>query len=236
MSKVIVAVAAAVGLGAGVLLGWLVVGGGDVEGDTAVAIGTFVTALGTLALAGGTLYLADRTEAVVAATQGEAEATRLSSDIARQALDSQTQPFLTVGSVAEDVLNAKSAHVRNAGNGTAIVVQAAFVAPSRTRFTASIPDPVVPAGETTAIRGHGATEGEAWLTGDNFSVVALYADVSGRERGAVRLDIYKVPGREAPSPYEGPPRWRVTQVHWADSISEVIERPRLSSQRLVAQA
>src|SRR3954453_19021159 len=55
----------------GVLLGWLVIGGGDISlsGVDVVAVGTFVTALATLGLGAATLYLGYKTREVVAATR-----------------------------------------------------------------------------------------------------------------------------------------------------------------------
>jgi hypothetical protein len=210
----------------------------------------FGTALGTTLLAISTGLLALLTARDVSAAQELAQLTRdeaqrtqeslriagEQAEIARAALDAQTEPFLTVGSVAKEVLSDSSAQVRNVGNATAIVTQAFFVGAEGVRFAAAIPDPAVPPGETTAIQGWPEAEDTEWLTNDNFSVVALYADVSGRERGAVRLDVYRgEEDREPPYMFGGPRRCFVTQVHWANSVEQVIAEPRVSSQRLSAR-
>ena len=82
-------------LAAGLLIGWLVLGGGDVEGDSAIAAGTLATAIGTLGLALATYYLGARTREVVEASREEAEAAREQGRTAQRALEAETAPFLT---------------------------------------------------------------------------------------------------------------------------------------------
>jgi hypothetical protein len=164
------AIALAVVLGLSVIVGFV----GSEHGfgwELAAVVGT---ALGTTLLAISTGLLALLTARDVSAaqelaqlTREEARSTALSiaaaqeqAKTARTTLDAATQPFLTVGSVGPEVLNANSAHVRNVGNATAIVTQAIFVGSERGRFTAAIPDPAVPPGETTAI--HGWVRKMAW--------------------------------------------------------------------------
>jgi hypothetical protein len=213
---------------------------GTALGTTLLAVATGVLGLLTWRDVSAAQELARLTREEAQATARSIEAAEQQAETARAALDAQTAPFFTVGDVNPAVLTANSAQIRNVGNGTGIVTQALFVGADGGRFTASIPDPAVPPQETTAIRGWNPEEGMEWLTSDNFSIVALYADVSGRERGAVRLDVYREPEPEPPEPptiYDdsGQRRWKVTQVHWAASVEKVIAAPTVSSQRLVAE-
>lgn len=131
-------------LGGGVLIGWLVLGGGRVAShtlDVVVAVATIATAVGTLVLAVATYYLAAQTREVVSVSRQESEAARedlavaqAQADTASAALEAQTQPFLTVGDTSPKHLGAGHAHVRNAGNGTAIVSAVRFIADTGTVF------------------------------------------------------------------------------------------------------
>jgi hypothetical protein len=206
----------------GTVVGWLLLSD---PGADAVAIGTFVTAIATLGLAGATVYLGVKTRDTAIEARREAST-------ATAALDAQTRPFLTVGSVAPQVLTSRSAHVRNMGNGTAVVSRAAFVAEDGALYRGAAPDPAVPVGETTLIRLATDESGAAAVLdgASSFAVVVEYADVDGRRRGAVRLDVrYWVAAR--PTRFGDTPdrRW-VAQVHWASDLDTVINRPELSSQ------
>jgi hypothetical protein len=226
-------------VGSGLLIGWLVLGDTHIDADgvdIAVALGTLLTALCTAALGAATVYLALKTRDVVAATQSETQVARHEIAIAqeqastaRQTLEAQTQPFFTVGSTNPSVLNAHSAHVRNAGSGTAIVLGSVFIAPDGTDHPAAAVDPAVPPGESTAVVIPGDLGGR-FAAAENFSVAVSFADVSGRNRGAVRLDVYKVSGNPAEGIYAQPPRWRVRQVFWADTMDAVRHSPAFGTQ------
>ncbi|MDX6690592.1 MAG: hypothetical protein QOG15_2049 [Solirubrobacteraceae bacterium] len=225
----------------GVLVGWLLVGGGRIEVkadglDRAIAIGTIATAVGTLALAAATFSLAMKTRDVVRASQDEASAARDAvkvgteqAAIATAALDAQTQPFLTVGTRKPEVMNFDSVHVRNAGPGTAIVTRAVFVSSNGDVTLGAAYDPVIPPGESSSILRQGPfIPSGAPSREQTFSAAIEYSDVSGRVRGAVRLDLHKPDGQL--DAYGDGPRLRVRQVFWADTLDEVRERPMFGSQ------
>lgn len=231
------------------LLGWLVIGHGSVQarGVDLIAIGTLVTAACTLGLAGATYYLGVRTGDVVDASRDEAQAARddlavarEQATTAREALDAQTQPFLTVGAVRPDLFHVvsgpdgdvrASAHVRNAGNATAIITSVVFMFPGGHTFSGGAPDPAVPAGESTAVRFvipvdsnlHDQAHTQT-AHAENFSVAVAFADVSARSRGAVRLDVMRAPVTELGRP------WYVRQVFWADTLDAVRNEPAIGSQ------
>src|SRR4051812_18088945 len=111
------------------VLGWLVPGKGRLT-----VTGIDLVALATFALAGVTVYLAVQTRNAVRAAREEASVAReglalgrAQAETARESFDSQTRPFLTVGSIQTAVLNSGSVHVRNVGNATAIVSRAQFL-------------------------------------------------------------------------------------------------------------
>jgi hypothetical protein len=230
--------ALALGLaGIGLLVGWLVLGSGRVEADAdtvdvIVAAGTLATALGTVVLGAATVFLGVKTRDVVDATQAEAQAARDELAIARDqlqvanaSLEAQTQPFLTVGDTSRGFLNNSTVHIRNVGNGTAIVTSAVFISPEEVVSAAAV-DPAMPTGESTSVRPAVPLVDTGM---DNFSVAVAFADVSGRPRGAVRLDVYREP-EAAPAAYQEPTRWRVRQVFWADTLEAVRDAPAFGSQ------
>lgn len=233
MNRPLIALVVLAGTAAGLVVGWLVLGDGGVEAgsiDGLVAAGTLATAVATVGLGGATVFLGVKTRDVVDATNAEAEAAREELAVAREqakiasdALDSQTQPFLTVGDTSSRSLNGRSVHVRNVGNGTAIVTTAVFIYDGR-RISAAAVDPAMPAGESTTIR---LPAPPTFEISNNFSVAVAFADVSGRQRGAVRLDVYE---RREEGGYDPESSWWVRQVFWADTLDEVIDRPRLGSQ------
>jgi hypothetical protein len=208
------------------LVGWFVLGSAaiNLRGEKSVAIGTFATALATALLALVTLYLGGLA--------------REQARIAKQGLETQTQPFFTVGDISEfeayvtrglpdrGELLSLSANVRNAGIATGVVMKVLFLFEEDVVVAGGAIDPAVPPGGTTNVTGQ---EPESWSGFDtarnrvekteDYSVAVEYADVTGRNRGAVRLDVKRY-GRN----------WAVRQIHWADSIEKVRTEPRFGTQ------
>jgi hypothetical protein len=147
---------------------------------------------------------------------------------------------LTVGTANADTLYADvipviggtdflavAAHVRNAGIGTAVITSAKFIFGDDVIVAGGAKDPAIPPSEGTSVTAQieeGTPQFEqasarATETQD-FSLAAEYADVSGRRRGAVRLDIKRRSHGE----------WWVRQVFWAGTIDDVRTNPKLGTQ------
>jgi hypothetical protein len=214
---------------------------GTALGTTLLAVATGLLALLTARDVSAAQELAQLTRDEA---QQTAEALRIAGEqsaIARASLDAQTQPFMTLAAVEDTTFHAGvltradperskearvRAHVRNAGNATSVVTHVQFAFADK-RFSGGAVDPAVPAGETTSVQAsipedspEFADAASLFPSATDFSVGVAFADVSGRPRGAVRLDAQKQLGG----------RWWVRQVCWAETLDDVFASPSLCSQ------
>jgi hypothetical protein len=195
--------------------------------DAVIGIGTLATAFGTVLLGAATFALGKRTGDAVKAAADQLEITQdglalatAQLGVAREALDAQTQPFITLGGTSAELLNDRTVHVRNAGSGTAII-KYAYLLIGPDPIVAVAVEPAVAPGESTSITLPPIPDANR----DTFDVAVVYADVSGRERGATRLTIQR-----DDDPRGVNPGWFVRQVFWDDTLEAVRENPRIGTQ------
>jgi len=90
---------------------------------------------------------------------------------------------------------------------------------------------VVPPTEGTDVVAAPDPQAAAELDSENgFSVAIGFADVSGRARGAVRLDVNKRTISMRVGVYAPEVRRWVRQVHWAETLDAVRDNPKLGTQ------